>query len=203
MEEKKIEIPVSLDAIKHGFEIGRKVYIDKLNFPDKWHMGGANELQADVYGFIAETVVCEFFKQPLPELTKQKNDDFDLKFNNLRIDVKKVGYSRNTGRPKITLNRKQFDRKKHLNDAFLFCTFTGAFEQKSIEVPTKEGGFERHLIYLPVGKFGKLWLIGWIKTEDVEKSSRKYFWKDAKGNPKDESLLVFEKNLKSIKELIE
>jgi len=197
------KIPLTKTAVNHGFNVGVKVYEDKLSFPDKWHMGGANELQADVYGFIAETAVDEFFGQPLPALTKQKNDLFDLKLGGMNIDVKKVGYSRFSTRTKITLNKKQTLRKMKFIDAFLFCTFNGAFETTEIKVNKKKGGWEPLKVFVPVPVDSHLWLIGWIKSDEVEKKSKIYVWKDRNGKPRDESFWLKEEDLRDVKELIE
>ena len=203
MEREMFKIPLTVKAVNHGFNIGVKVYNDKLSFPDKWHVGGANELQADIYGFIAETAVDEFFGQPLPALTKQKNDLFDLKLGGLNIDVKKVGYSRFSTRTKITLNKKQTLRKMKFIDAFLFCTFNGEFDRKKVQVNTKDGGWDVLEVYIPSPIASHLWLIGWIKSEDVESKSRIYVWKDRDGKPRDESYWLKEEDLRDVKELIE
>ncbi len=184
-------IPVTQEAVKHGMTVGIKVYRDKLSFPDKFKFGGANELQADIYGFIAETVVCDYFKQPIPELMKGKLDEFDLILKDLRVDVKKVGYERFSKRTKITLNKKQFDRKKDKIDAFLFCTFKGSFTQL-------EAGVGKHQVFIPTPNMGKLWLIGWIKSEDVEKKAKPFTWPNG-----DEAWKLTEKDLNPIQELIE
>ena len=83
-------IPITEKAVAHGLKVGVKVYKDKSNFKDKWFIGGASELQADVYGFIAETVVDEYFNKPFPELTPQQVDAFDLILKGMRVDVKEV-----------------------------------------------------------------------------------------------------------------
>jgi len=203
MEREMFKVPLTVNAVNHGFKIGVKVYEDKLSFSDKWHVGGANELQADIYGFIAETVVDEFFGQPLPALTKQKNDLFDLTLGGLNIDVKKVGYSRFSARTKITLNKKQTLRKMKYIDAFLFCTFNGAFDQKMVKVDTKDGDWEVLEVWLPQPIASHLWLIGWIKSGEIEEKSRIYVWKDKSGKPRDESFWLKEEDLRDVKELIE
>jgi len=193
-----MEITVTKEALEHGFNVGKKVYVDKLRFPDKYHLGGANELQADIYGFIAETQVCEYFGYKFPELIKGANDEFDLIINNKKIDVKKVGYSRYTKKPKITVNKKSYDRKKDLVDAFLFCTFNGNFQQQDVKVNDKS-----YRIFLPTVGFNSLNLIGWIESLEVEKVASVYVWKDKEGNPVSESYKLSEKHLKPMEELIE
>lgn len=190
-----MEIPVSRKAVEHGLKLGVKVYYDKLGFPDKFHIGGASELQADIYGFVAETVVCEFFKHSLPKFLSNQLDEFDLKIKGLKVDVKKVSYSRYNKKAKITLNKRQYNRKKNKIDVFLFCTFTGAFQQYKT-------GVGDHQIFLPIPEIGKLDLLGWIFSLDVEKKGSVYVWRDEDGNPKDESWQLLEKDLKNIKELL-
>ena len=201
--DNKFLIPIKKELINHGFRVGKKVYEDKLKFSNKWDTGQANALQADVYGFIAEAVVCDYFSQPLPELTKGKNDCYDLVHKEKRIDVKKVGYSRASGRTKITLNKRQFDRKKDLIDQFLFCTFEGAFNKIKVCVKAKNGKDTVYEIYVPVEGLTKVWLIGYINTEDVIKSSKIYVWKDREGNPTGESYWIKEKKLRPVEELLE
>lgn len=199
--EDKFLIPVSEKAVAHGFNVGVGVYHDKLNFPDKWHIGGANELQADIYGFIAESVVCEFFGYPMPVLTKGKNDAFDLVIAGKKVDVKKIGYSKLNRKTKITINKKQYLRKKHLIDVFLFCTFNGSFLQVPVEVD-EHGHKKFYKVFMPTGGLCELWLIGWIDSPDVEKVAKTYVWKDKQGNPTGESFRLFEDNLKPVEELI-
>lgn len=189
------KIKASKRAVEHGLKLGKKVYQDKLNFNDKWFLGGANELQADIYGFIAESIVCEYFDKPLPAFTPQENDEYDIVLGDLRIDVKKVGYSSNTKRPKITLNKKQFERKKKKIDAFLFCTFTGAFNQ------IQAGG--QFQVFVPIPEISQLWMLGWIRTEEVEKRARTYYWKNKDGSVRDESWLLQQRSLLPIQELID
>ncbi len=192
---KMLEISVSKKAVEHGLKLGEKVYIDKLNFPDKLKFqGGANELQADIYGFIAESMVCEHFNQPLPAFKKQKVDKYDLMIRGLRVDVKKVGFSRRTGAPMITINKHQFARKKGKIDAFLLCAFKGVFHEVEIR------GFK---VFTPTSVAGKLLLVGWILTREVERKARTYFWKDKDGTPKDESYRLQVRQLHNAKELIE
>ncbi len=200
--EKEFLIPVSKKAVEYGFKVGKKVYCDKLNFPDKFRLGGSSELQADVSGFIAETVVAEFFKQPFPQLTKQKNDEYDLLLKDKRIDVKKVGYARHSRRARILLHKRQFQRKKNLIDIFLFCTFQGSFTQQQTMVMHPNKMTEKLSVYVPIGDENKLWLIGWIKSEDVEKNAKTFERKDKDGKVLSESYWLKEKDLKNVKELM-
>jgi hypothetical protein len=195
MERTKTVIPVSKEAVEHGFKLGAKVYTDKLNFPGKFFLGGASELQADIYGFIAETAVCEYFKQPFPAFTPQTNDEFDVMIAGKRVDVKKVGFSSYTKQPKITLNKKQYARKRNLIDVFLFCTFEGGFEQKIV-------GKEGYQVFVPMPGMSTIWLIGWIESKKVSEVARTYFWKDRDGKPRDEAWLLRLNQLKEVKELI-
>jgi len=190
-----MEIPISKEAAKHGIMLGKKVYLDKIDFPDKFHYGGANELQADIYGFIAETVVCEYFGVDFPAFTPQQNDEFDLMIKDLKVDVKKVGYSRKTKQPKITLNKRQFARKKTKIDVFLFCTFEGAFQQLKV-------GINDYQIFVPIPTLGTLRLLGWVNSTEVEKISRTYVWKDREGKPMDESWQIPISKLKLVEELL-
>jgi len=194
MERTNLEIPVSREAVEHGFKLGLKVYQDKLKFPDKFRLGGAGELQADIFGFIAECVVCEYFKQPFPAFTPKKNDAFDVKIKGLRIDVKKVGYSNYSKQPKITLNKRQFDRKKDKIDAFLFCTFKGAFDQKENIL-----GYQ---VTYPLPELSRLALLGWEFTSNVELKGKTYLWKNRDGSPRDESWELRLNQLKDIRELV-
>jgi len=194
MERTDLVIPVSKEAVEHGFKLGVKVYRDKLRFPDKFNLGGANELQADIFGFIAECVVCEYFETPFPKFTPKKNDIYDLKIRGLRVDVKKVGYSSYTKQPKITLNKRQFDRKKDRIDAFLFCTFKGAFDQKENIL-----GYQ---ITYPLPELGRLCLLGWVLSSNVELKGKTYVWKDRDGRPRDESWELKLGLLKDVRELI-
>ena len=186
MFKNKFEIPISVEAAKYGLALGEKVYSDKLKFKNKWLFGGNSELQADIYGFIAETVVCDFFGSPWPKLTPGENDVFDLMIGDLRVDVKKISN-------RIALNKKQFYRKRSEIDAFLFCTFTGEFNNVVAGDP-KLG----KRVFVPVPIVGKLNLLGYIKTEDVERKSKMFKWE----NSEDEAYGIPESKLNDIKELI-
>ncbi len=194
MERNDLVIPVSKEAVEHGFKLGLKVYTDKLKWPDKFHLGGASELQADIFGFIAECVVCEYFGKSFPKFTPKDKDIYDLKIKGLKVDVKKVGYSSRTKEPKITLNKRQFDRKKDRIDAFLFCTFKGAFDQKENIL-----GYQ---ITYPLPELGRLCLLGWVLSSHVELKAETYVWKDREGKPRDESWLLKLNQLKDVRELI-
>ncbi len=198
-------VPISKELVEHGFKIGVKVYRDKLNFRDKTKWGGSNELQADVYGFIAEAIVCDYFKQPLPELTKQTNDEFDMVLDGQKIDIKKVGFNKRNYTPRISINKRQFERKKDKIDSFLFCTFKGGFESKKVLIETTKGNVKVKQgldVWIPIAGTCKLWLIGWIKSVDVEGVARQLFLKDNEGNVVDELIRIDERNLNDIKELI-
>ena len=188
-----VMIPVSKTAVEHGLKLGKKVYLDKIDFPDKFHIGGASELQADIYGFIAESAVCEFFNVEKPKFFKQKNDEYDLIINDLRVDVKKVGFDRRTKKPRITLNKKQFYRKKTKIDAFFFVTFKGGFQQAT------SNGFQ---IWYPIPEISYLAVLGWISSSEVEAKSKTYVWKDKMGKPIDESFSIKENVLRNVKELM-
>ena len=187
-------IPVSQTAVEHGFKIGWKVYQDKQNFRSKWIASASKELQADVSGFIAESVICEHTGHLLPQLTTQKIDDYDLLINGFKVDVKKVTYSRFSSKTKITLNKKQFDRKNKKIDIFLFCNFEGSFTSKSVGAMN---------IFVPIPTTGKLWLIGWIKSEDVTRLATIHIWQDQDGNEIDKGYRLLEKDLRPISELLE
>jgi len=194
MARNEVLIPVSKKAVEHGFKLGVKVYKDKLKFPDKFRLGGARELQADVFGFIAESVVCEYFGKPLPSFTPQQNDVFDIKLKGLKIDVKKVGYSKHSKSPEVVLNKRQFDRKKDKIDAFLFCTFKGAFAQQENVL-----GYQ---ITYPLPELGKLSLLGWIPTGHVEVKAKTKTWASHKGVTGDEAWKLNLSDLKSVEELL-
>jgi len=199
-------IPVSKELAEHGLVVGKKIYEDKLNFRDKTQWGGSSELQADVYGFIAEAVVCDFFNKPLPQLTRQSNDDYDVLLKGFKIDVKKVGFDKWKLKPKIWMNKKQFFRKREKIDGFLFCTFRGGFESKKIRIDGYKGDIkikQELKVWVPVAGKCKLLLAGWIKTEDVEANSKTTLLKDKDGNVKDELLTVKEESLLDVKELME
>ena len=187
-------IPVSRAAIDHGFQVGWKIYRDKQNFPSKWSASASKELQADVFGFIAESVVCEHLGHEFPKLTAQRLDDYDLLINGLKVDVKKVTYSRFSSKTKITLNKKQFDRKKNKIDAFLFCNFEGSFTSESVGVLK---------IFIPIPNMGKLWVIGWIKSEDVTRLATIHIWRDRDGKEIDKGYKLLEEDLRPISELLE
>ncbi len=189
-------IPITKKAVRHGFEVGYKVYQDKLSFGEKFVVGGVSELKADLDGFIAETVVCEFFKHEFPSLSPGKNDAFDLIIKNFKVDVKKVGFCKQSGRPKMTIDKKQLSRKVNLIDAFLFTAFKGQFEQKFC-------GAKKLLVWIPVPGACKLWLVGWISSKEVANKGRTYVWTNPDGTPRNESWQVFEKDLNKIEELIE
>jgi hypothetical protein len=188
----KFFLPVSKEAVEHGFRLGLKVFQDKMNWPDKFNLGLQSGLQADVHGFICESVVNEFFGVALPSFTPKKNDEFDLKLKGLRIDVKKVGYDSNK-RVKIVINKRQFERKKDKIDGFMFCTFTGAFNY----VMTDLGYQVNH----PLPELSKLNVLGWLPTGHVELKSKLYEWKDRNGKVIDVSLKLLESDLKSVEEL--
>lgn len=194
--ESKMIIPVTKAAVEHGFKLGAKVYTDKLISSDRAFFCGASELQADIYGFIAESAVCEHFKQPFPSFNSPKSDEFDLLLNGKRVDVKKVGFSSYTKQPKITLNKKQYERKRNLVDVFLFCTFEGGFEQKTVG----KQGFQ---VFVPMAGLGTIWLIGWIESKKVSEIARTYFWKDHEGKHGDEAWLLREDQLKKMEALIQ
>ena len=193
---ENLKIPVSKKAVDYGLELGKKVYLDKLDIKDKTDRGSLNNLQADIYGFIAESVVCEFFNQPFPAFTKGELDEFDIKLKGLKIDVKKVSYSSTTKVPKIIINKRQFFRKYDKIDAFLFCTFKGNFE-------SIEAGPSKMQVWIPTPVFGSLDLLGYAMKEDIEKNSKIHVWKKRDGSPLDEGLIVDEKVLKDSRELIE
>ena len=192
-EKDKFFIPVSKTAFEHGVELGLKVYKDKLNLKGKTKKG-ASELQADIYGFVAESCVCEYFKEPLPGFTPHLNDSYDLMLGGKRVDVKKVSFQARDGNPKITIKKKAYYNKTEI-EAYLFVTFEGALEQKLI-------GESGHRIFIPIPELSKLWLLGWIETTKIEQVARSYFYRNQDGTPQDESWELSLKDLKPVKELI-
>jgi len=193
MEKKEYAIELSERAAKHGLELGKKVYMDKLNFPDKFHLGGAHELQADIYGFMAESCVCEHFKHPLPAFKKQENDEYDLIINDRKVDVKKVGFSKYSKKPLITLNKRQYNRKKNKIDVFLFGIFKGAFNSEEV------GGFQ---LTIPLPKISRFVLLGWIPSSEILKKAQNYEWKNRAGEVIDVSYKLRVSQLYPVEELI-
>jgi len=179
-EKEKIEILVSKKACLHGVELGKKIYLGKVKKSNGFYRGSANELQADIYGFAAKAVICEFFESPLPSFEPSNVKKYDLLSGDKKIVVKKVGFSRFTKQPKVTINKRQYSFKKDYVDAFLFCTFTGGLQQVS-------AGVGDYQIFIPLPIFSKLWLLGWLKSDEVEKIGRTHIWKDNNGKASGES----------------
>lgn len=170
-----LSIKVTKKPVEHGLQLGKKVYVEKLS---NSKVCNAKSLQADIYGFIAQSIVCDYFGAELPNF--EENNDYDLIIKNKRIDVKKVGYNNNDKRIMILINKRQYERKIDKIDYFMFVTFAGTFQQVIIN---------DYQLFIPMPEMSNLEILGYINIKDVEKNSNIY--KFYKGNSiSDEAYLV-------------
>jgi hypothetical protein len=161
-----LSIKVTKKPVEHGLQLGKKVYVEKLS---NSKICNAKSLQADIYGFIAQSIVCDYFKKELPNF--EENNDYDLIIKNKRIDVKKVGYNNNDKRIMILINKRQYERKQGKIDYFMFVTFSGTFQQILVN---------DYQLFIPMPEMSNLNILGYINIKDIEKNSKVY--KFYKGN---------------------
>lgn len=162
-----MQIKVSKTATDYGLQLGKKVYTDKLQSEKQ---SNAKLLQADIYGFIAQSIICEHYGKELPSF--EGNKEYDLIINDKRVDVKKVGYNNIDKKIIILVNKNQFERKKDKIDYFMFVTFTGTFQQMIIN---------DYQLFIPMPELSYLNILGYININDIKENSTIYkFYKNNK-----------------------
>jgi len=154
-----MKIEITKDPYYHALRLGKKVFNNKLA-RGKRNVESKN-LQSDLYNFILQSVISNYFNSKLPEF----GEPYKLLINDKNLDVKKVNYDNLSQRTIGRINKHQHDSNIGKQDGYLFSSIAGDFRQSLFS------GYE---IYLPIPTRSSVLLWGWDTLDNITKNGKTY-----------------------------